>query len=1006
MPFLRLLGGPSLCGNGSTLTGPATQRHRLALLALLACSRSRPQSRDKLVAWLWPERDVEHARNLLNQGVHALRRAIGEAGIISVQDELQLDPAAVACDVVAFEDAIAAGELERAIGLYTGPFLDGFHLPGASEFEHWADGERERLRRSYARSLESLAEAAEKRREWSSAVERWRGLVSEEPYNARVTLRLMRALDAAGDRAGALQQARVHTLLLQQEFDAGPDPDIVGLAELLRTELANGDNKLAVRPRDTASEGSAPTVGTSAPARVTADRFASTAALDALDRGPDPPPEPVPVSPNRKSALPESPRRRWVVSGIIGLLVLGAIGLLGRVVRGPGAPDLPVQPTAIAILPFAYRGDPKLSYLNEGMADLLSARVDGAAGLRSIDQRALLTFLHRQGGVADSHHGRLAAERFGAGFFVLGSMVEAGGRLQISATIYDERARARSSMAMVSKESEIFEVADSMARQILAGIQERPPALTAVAGQTTFSLPALKAYLEGERELRAARYAEAQDAFRRATELDTTFALAYYRMAIGMHDLPLALEALDHAPRRLEALDHALRHSGRLAEHHRWVLEAYAALLRGDHTMADQRAREIVAVRPDDPEGWLLLARVTLRKGHLLGRNRTDARGAFERALALGPEDAWAIWWLAAIAAWERRLSDFDSLTNRLLRLDAPCWCAGLARGQRAIMMGDTAREARFVAELRQQPDPWAQLGAGLVAWTTGDLSAARRLWRLIAEPSRSRGFRMDAHVTLAKLELTNGRWGAASTELKSLGVLDAGAALEHHAFYALTRFLQAPRSELLALRDSLQRWNPSSAREEGEGLIALHRSAHPYFRLYLLGMLSARLGEPSAALGYAAELGRADPSSPLGVFAVDQGQFVRAEVAWLAGRREEAFTLLDRARYWTTDSRRDENGDSPFLIQLHERFTRAELLYELGRHGEALPWYTDFSQDSFGLYTAPAHFRLAQIHEGRGDRRDAIAHYSRFLELWRDSDPALQPLVQQARNALARLNR
>lgn len=236
MLFLRLLGGPSLCDNGSTLTGPATQRHRLALLALLASSRSRPQSRDKLVGWLWPERDVEHARNLLNQGVHALRRAIGEAGIISVQDELRLDPAAVACDVVAFEDAIAAGELERAIGLYTGPFLDGFHLPGASEFEHWADGERDRLRRSYARSLESLAEAAEERREWSSAVERWRGLVSEEPYNARVTLRLMRALDGAGDRAGALQQARLHTLLLQQEFEAEPDPDVVALADRLRGE--------------------------------------------------------------------------------------------------------------------------------------------------------------------------------------------------------------------------------------------------------------------------------------------------------------------------------------------------------------------------------------------------------------------------------------------------------------------------------------------------------------------------------------------------------------------------------------------------------------------------------------------------------------------------------------------------------------------------------------------------------------------------------------------------
>ena len=206
---------------------------------------------------LWPERDGEHARNLLNQGVHALRRAIGEAGIVSVQDELRLDPAAVACDVVAFEDAIAAGELERAIGRYTGPFLDGFHLPGASEFEHWADGERERLRHSYVRSLESLAEAAEERREWSTAVEWWRALVSEERYNARVTVRLMRALEGAGDRAGALQQARLHTLLVQQEYESGPDPDVVALADRLRTEPANGDGRKV--------------------AKVTADQVASTA---------------------------------------------------------------------------------------------------------------------------------------------------------------------------------------------------------------------------------------------------------------------------------------------------------------------------------------------------------------------------------------------------------------------------------------------------------------------------------------------------------------------------------------------------------------------------------------------------------------------------------------------------------------------------------------------------------------------------------------------------------
>jgi tetratricopeptide (TPR) repeat protein len=627
------------------------------------------------------------------------------------------------------------------------------------------------------------------------------------------------------------------------------------------------------------------------------------------------------------------------------------------------------------------------------MADLLSARIDGAAGLRSIDQRALLTFLHRQGGGADSHHGRVAAERFGAGFFVLGSMVEAGGQLQMSATIYDERAKARGSIETVAgSEAEIFAAADRLAQRILAGTQVRPVALAAVAGRSTSSLPAFKAYLEGERELRAGRDPQARDAFQRATELDTAFALAYFRLS-RVTEEPLALEALEIA----------LRHGERLTEHHRWLVEAVAAFRRGDHTMGDQRARQIVTVRPDDYEGWHLLGNVTVFKGHLFGKSWVDAREAYERSLALGYEDAQAIWWLAAIAATERRLSDLDSLTNRFLRLNPPPWWAGTARGLRAVAMGDAAGEARFVAELRERPDQWAQPSAGVVAWAAGDPAAFRRLWRLITEPHRSRGFRMVAYETLAKFELTTGRWSAASEELDALGALDPGAALEHRAYYALTRFLKPDRSELTALRDSLQRWNPSTAREEGDGLIAIHRSAHPHLRLYLLGMLSARLGEPSAALGYAAELGGADPSSPLGSFAVDQGQFVRAEVAWQAGRLEEALTLLDRARYWTTDSRRDQDGDSPFFIQLHERFARAELLYELGRHRDALPWYRVLSYRDY-LYTAPAHFRLAQIYEGRGRRPEAIEHYSRFLELWRHSDPALQPLVQHARDALARL--
>jgi DNA-binding SARP family transcriptional activator len=72
-PTLRLLGGAVIESGETLLGGPAAQRHRLALLAILAVE-ARPVSRDKLVAYLWPERETEAARNLLKSALHAVRK--------------------------------------------------------------------------------------------------------------------------------------------------------------------------------------------------------------------------------------------------------------------------------------------------------------------------------------------------------------------------------------------------------------------------------------------------------------------------------------------------------------------------------------------------------------------------------------------------------------------------------------------------------------------------------------------------------------------------------------------------------------------------------------------------------------------------------------------------------------------------------------------------------------------------------------------------------------------
>lgn len=158
-PTLKLLGGAVIQTGDTPLGGPAAHRHRLALLALLATS-GRVMSRDKLVAFLWPERDTESARNLLKTAVHELRKLLGENAIRSTGDQLSIDSAILRCDVVEFEAAVAANDLARAAALYGGPFLDGFFLKDASEFEHWVDAKRARLADAHTRVLERLATEA------------------------------------------------------------------------------------------------------------------------------------------------------------------------------------------------------------------------------------------------------------------------------------------------------------------------------------------------------------------------------------------------------------------------------------------------------------------------------------------------------------------------------------------------------------------------------------------------------------------------------------------------------------------------------------------------------------------------------------------------------------------------------------------------------------------------------------------------------------------------------
>ncbi|MGH7546825.1 MAG: tetratricopeptide repeat protein [Gemmatimonadales bacterium] len=236
---LRTLGSPSVEGSAGPLSGAAAQRKSLALLALLACAGERGVSRDKILAYLWPETEAPKAAHRLSQVLHALRRDLEAEALFLGTSELRLNPQVISTDTVEFTDALDRGDLERAVSLYGGPFLDGFYLTGAVEFERWVEVERAQYAKHWSAALESLASGAARRSDWRRAADWWRPLAENDPLNSRIAVCFIEALSAGGDRAGALQVAQLHEKLLREELDAAPDPAVLAAVERIRTRPAD-----------------------------------------------------------------------------------------------------------------------------------------------------------------------------------------------------------------------------------------------------------------------------------------------------------------------------------------------------------------------------------------------------------------------------------------------------------------------------------------------------------------------------------------------------------------------------------------------------------------------------------------------------------------------------------------------------------------------------------------------------------------------------------------------
>ena len=209
---IQTLGGLSVRGDdGKPLAGAAGQPRRMSILALLARAGDRGISREKMLSLLWPDADEQGARTLA-QALYALRKDLGAEDAITGARSFGSIPRLSAPTSASSRPRVRA-ETMRAPRPSTGavprrlsPLRRGRVLAVGGT---GAVGARAR---PCARTR-IAARAALATGQPDDSVDWWRRLAALDPLNARVTVGLMGAFVAAGDRAGAIRHAHVYEVL-------------------------------------------------------------------------------------------------------------------------------------------------------------------------------------------------------------------------------------------------------------------------------------------------------------------------------------------------------------------------------------------------------------------------------------------------------------------------------------------------------------------------------------------------------------------------------------------------------------------------------------------------------------------------------------------------------------------------------------------------------------------------------------------------------------------------
>lgn len=674
--------------------------------------------------------------------------------------------------------------------------------------------------------------------------------------------------------------------------------------------------------------------------------------------------------------LPHLTWGRSILGGVLALVLLFAVSgayLLATGGRAPGfgpaQAGADVAATGIAVVPFTVTGGAEFDLWRDGMVDVLSTNLDGLGGYRTIDARTVLA-RWRENVAADAAPDlRTAldvAERTGARYAVLGTLVGSPSGIRVGADIYDLASGSKVVQEFMEGPADrVLELTGELSVALVRGLLGASGQRVVQEGRrealTTTSLPALRAFLEGEAAFRRADFPDAVAAYERAVAQDSLFALAWSRLS----DSYGWLESIGSAEGN-RATDRAIALLDRLPARERIIVQAGYAASEGDVAFLP-RLREAVQRYPDDPDLWYNLGDFILHVGQRAGTGTMEqAAEAFDRAIALDPGFAPYQQHPIEFAVARGDRADAEA---RAARYGEASFAEGRMRAYALaipLLLGDSAEFQTALAATREaeigtlqrmrvnytnMTDQYGRLRAML--WHNRDRAGADHQWilySLIAEGALRRGDRLtdslDVPVWVKGLALgwARGGWTTAS-------------ALRHGAAVS-----------------------PALCEEP---------TVSTQCQLFV-GWGLARSGDLAGA-AESARILRSRAAAAEGAAAITirlRADIVEGTIAAVRGRTSEARELLMRAAT-------NINNEGTLA-----RTSLGDLESAAGNIAEAIRYHQGNLRNYERVHATLA---LARIHDARGEIDQAANYYRSFLTITADGDADL-PEIVEARSALVRL--